>query len=330
MKLGTIKLKNNLILSPLLNVSTAPYRQFCRTFHPIGLVCVPMIYTKRLISNPNSIIHELLKIEEESPISVQLIGNNEEALKRAINFLESYKFDVLDINAGCPSNRAIKAKEGGYLLKDLKKLESLLKIALKYSSRPVSLKTRIGFENSNNNIEFRKIINDSGLEFLTLHARTVKDRFDNSTLDLDAFKKFKEKISIPVVGNGDIFDAKSAKHFLDHADVNGLMIGRGTMGNPEIFRQVHEYLTRGKEIAFKNNKDKCKSNIEIYEQIIDKFLEDVKLNHSHEEFKFVELKRNSIWLTKNIENSTIIRRELSKTKNLNHLKETIQNCLKSN
>ncbi len=328
MKLGTLNLENNLILSPLLNVTTGPYRRFCKKFNKIGLVCVPMFYSKRITNEPKSVVHELYKIEEERPISVQLIGSDTEALKKAIEFLENYKFDVLDINAGCPSRRAIKASQGGYLLKDLRKLEELLNTALKYSSRPVSLKTRLGYENTIKINELARIVNNSGIEFLTVHARTVKNRFDNSLLDLETLKKLKKIAEIPLIGNGDINNPNFAKLFLDYTKVDGLMIGRGSMGNPKIFSQIYEYITNDKETLFKNNIDLMKKFIKIYEQTLDDFLDGISFNYPRNEYKFIELKRNSIWLTKNIDNSTDIRRELSRAKNLKQLRILLQRIFK--
>ncbi len=330
MKLGNLELENNLFLAPLQNTTTAPFRRFCRKFYEIGLVSVPMIYTKNIMNNPKSIEYELYKIENETPISVQLIGNDKESLKKAIEYLESYKFNVIDINAGCPSKRAIRGEYGGYLLRDLYKLEDLLETAVKYSSKPISLKTRLGFKRPKKIDEFAKIINDVGIEFATIHTRLVSDRFDDSTLDLDTLKKLKEVVEIPLVGNGDITNPIFAKHFLDYTNVDALMIGRGAMGNPEIFRQIDEYLTNGIEIPFNNNKTQLKTKIELYEQVLDDYLEGAILKFSHEEYKFMELKRNSIWLTRNIEKSTIIRENLSKTRNLVQLREELIKIYKRN
>ena len=158
--------RRNIFLAPLQNVTTAPYRRFCRLFHDIGLVSVPMFYMKRIASNPNSIQVDLHKIEEERPISIQLIGNDVEALKNSIEYLESYNFDVLDIKAGCPSRRAINSRSGGYLIKDLKLLNELLEIALKTSSKPISLKTRIGFKNTENINQIANLINESDINFV--------------------------------------------------------------------------------------------------------------------------------------------------------------------
>ncbi|MFX0043602.1 MAG: tRNA dihydrouridine synthase [Candidatus Hodarchaeota archaeon] len=326
MKLGTLRLENRYILAPMQNVTTGPYRRFCRKFQKIGLVSVPMLYTKRIEKNPDTLVYDLYKIEEERPISVQLISSNPISLKKSIDYLESYSFDVLDINAGCPSRRAIKAKEGGYLLKNLESLENLINTAIKNSSKPVSLKIRIGFENSNNIKEIAEIANNSGIDFLTVHARTVKSFFERNTLNLEFVKKLKENLIIPLVGNGDISSPIAAKYFIDYTNVDALMIGRETMGNPQIFNQIHEYFIQGKEILFKNDKNVMKQNIELYKKCLDELLNGIILPRNINEYKFVELKRNSIWLAKGIKNSAIIRKQISNSKNLEHL-ELILNTI---
>ncbi len=324
MKLGTLSLVNRYILAPMQRVTTAPYRIFCRRFQKIGLVSVPMIYTKSITNNSKSNEHELYKIEEESPISIQLIGSDFDALKNSIDFLESYEYDVLDINAGCPSRRAINAHEGGYLLKDLDRLKELLQIAVKNSSKPISLKVRTGYAKPMNIDNFSKIVNDSGIDFLIIHARTVKNNLIKGTLDLDTVKRLKELLTIPLVGNGDISNPQTAKHFIDYTKVDALMIGRESMGNPMIFHQIHEYFTKGEEVLFKNNMDLLRKYFKIYEEIIDEFLNDITFSYGNEKFKFVELKRNAIWLTKSIENSTAIRTRLSVAKNLTQIKKILK------
>ncbi len=320
MRLGSLDLDNRYILAPMLNVTTAPYRRFCRKFYNVGLVSVPMLYTKRIEKSPISIEKDLIKIEEERPISVQLIGSDPEALKTTIDYLESYKYDVLDLNAGCPSKRAIKAKEGGYLMKDFKNLRQLIQTAVKHSTKPISLKIRTGYDKPFDIEEMARLINDSGINFLIIHARMVKSNFSEGTLDLETVKKLKERLAIPLVGNGDIVSAKSAKYFIDYTQVDALMIGRESMGNPQIFNQLHEYFTQGNEITSKRNIDLIKEYIKIYEEKVDEFLRGISHPLGNDEIKFIELKRNAIWLMRDIENSKIIRHQLNKAKSIQHIK----------
>ncbi|MFX1375285.1 MAG: tRNA dihydrouridine synthase [Promethearchaeota archaeon] len=323
MKLGTIEISNRYILAPMQNVTTAPYRRFCRKFHEIGLVSIPMIYSKRVIKDPQFLEYELCKIEEERPISIQLIGSEVDALKKTIEYLESYEFDVLDINAGCPSRRAIKAREGGYLMKDLNLLDKIIHTASKTCSKPVSMKIRTGFDKPVDVGKLAEIINNSGINLLSIHARTVLSKFNDETLDLDIVKRIKEKVIVPVIGNGNIINPITAKHFINYTNVDAFMIGRETMGNPNIFNQIHEYLVNNRLISFKNNREIMETHIKIYENIIDKFLNDVSHPLGNELVKFNELKRNAIWLSKNIDNSTEIRIQISKTKNLIQLQSIL-------
>ena len=329
MKLGTLDLANRYVLAPMQNVTTAPFRRFLRKFQEIGLVSVPMLYTKRIASNSNSIAHELSKIEDEKPISVQIIGRDLDALRKSIDYLESFNFDVLDINAGCPSRRAINAREGGYLMKDLKRLEEILQVAVKNSSKPVSLKIRTGFNKPMDFGDLYKTLNNSGITFLTVHARTVKSKFISNSLDLKTLRKLKELLTIPIVGNGDITSVLSAKNFIEQTDVDALMIGRETMGNPKIFHQIHEYLLHKKIVPLLHNLDLVEYYINIYEEIIDDFLTNLSLPNGNEKFKFNELRRNSIWLTNNVRDSTKIRTQLSKTKNLKQLKSKLRETFSS-
>jgi tRNA-dihydrouridine synthase B len=329
MRLGRIDVKSDLILAPMQNVTTSPYRRFCRKVSEnVGLVIVPMLYIKRLEKNPSSVELELYRIKEERPIGVQLIGSNMDALKKSIEFLETYEFDFLDLNAGCPSKRAIKAQEGGYLLNDLEKLSQLVQTALKFSSHPVSLKIRTGFEKPVDVNEFISLIDNLDLEFITIHGRTVQDRFSDMKIDLDTIRDIKTNISIPVIGNGDLVDYNTAKYFLEYTCVDGLMIGRGSIGNPEIFTQIDKFLQYGIETSIENNIIKWQQFIELYEDCIDNFLDDNSpIKYEKDIFKFSELYRNSIWLTKYIKDSTSIRRNISKAKNLTQLKNTFKNVI---
>lgn len=320
MRLGSLNLENRYVLAPMLNVTTAPYRRFCRSFYNIGLVSVPMLYTKRIEKNPKSVEKDLIKIEEERPISVQLIGSDPKALKKTIEFLESYNFDVLDLNAGCPSKRAIKAKEGGYLMKDFESLKVLIRTAVKYSARPVSLKIRTGYDKPFDITDMTEIINNSGIDFLIIHAKLVKSNLFEGTLDLETVKKLKERLTIPLIGNGDITSSKSAKYFIDYTKVDALMIGRESMGNPGIFKQLHEYFTRGNDIPSKRNFDLIKEYLRIYEEIVDEFLNGISHPLGNDKIKFIELKRNAIWLIRDIQNSKIIRYQLNKAKSIQEIK----------
>jgi tRNA-dihydrouridine synthase B len=159
-----------------------------------------------------------------------------------------------------------------------------------------------------------------------MHARTVESRFGNDTLNLDALKRLKELIRVPLIGSGDIINPEIAKNVLEYTKVDAIMIGRGSIGNPKIFHHINEYLTKKIKVFTRNNINSLKNYVKIYEQVLDDYIEETKLNYPIEKYKFTELKRNAIWLTKNIKESTFLRRELGNAKNLNQLRNILQNA----
>jgi nifR3 family TIM-barrel protein len=330
MNLGKIKIANNLLLAPLQNITTPPFRRFCRKFFNIGLVFIPMIYTKRITSDIKSIKEELIKIEQEKPIFLQLMGRDLDDFKKTLELLESYDLSGVDINAGCSSKRSLNSKSGAYLIKDLDHLVKLLDTVVKYTSYPISLKTRIGDSKPENIKEIIRIVNNSDIDFLTIHARTIKGKFDKNELNLEALKTFKELSKIPVIGNGDITDPYSAKEVLELTKVDGLMIGREAMGNPNIFNEISDFLSKGEFTPFTNDLEVWYERVCLYEKCIEDYLNDIEISISYEDYKFSELKRNSIWLTRNLRNSTSLRKKLSKTKSLEQLKSQIEKIYNSN
>ncbi|MGV9171607.1 MAG: tRNA dihydrouridine synthase [Promethearchaeia archaeon] len=324
MRIENLQFENNLFLAPLQNVTTAPYRRFCRHYSKIGLVSVPMLYMLRVANSPESLRPELVKIEEERPISIQLIGNQPQALIKSLEILESYQFDMLDINAGCPSRRAITSQRGGYLMGHLKELKKMIDTAAKYSAKPISVKIRTGLNKSADIEDLSKILNESGISMVTVHARTVKERFNENALDLEFVKQLKQRVDIPVIGNGDIWDGKSAKRYLEFTGVDGLMIGRASKGDPTVFARIRNYLQEGERIPVQNTIDVLRERVRTYEQIIDAFLEGTHLMEVKPDFKYSELFRNAIWLTKNMPESTQLRRELSKCKSVTEITKKLE------
>jgi len=167
-------------------------------------------------------------------------------------------------------------------------------------------------------------VNPSGIDFLTIHGRTVKGRYLDSTLDLNTIKKIKSLVKIPVVGNGNIDGGLTAEKFLEFTKVDALMIGRVSMGNPEIFKQINQYFSKGIEPKCENSLSEVRKYLKLYEECVDEFLDDaIDMPFSHEKFKLMELRRNAIWFTKNIQDAISLRTQISKIKNLEELRDLI-------
>lgn len=304
LKIGNIELKNNLILAPMAGVTDLPFRIIVEKFNP-GLVCTEMVSSKALFYDDEK-TKQLLKCDgEKRPISMQIFGSDPETMGFATKYVSKLA-DIVDINMGCPAPKVVKNGDGSKLLLNLNKVEEIVKAVVANSKVPVTLKYRKGWDN--NNIvacEVAKIAEKNGISAITIHGRT-RDEFYSGKVDLDIIKKVKESVNIPVIGNGDIIDEESAKNMFEYTGVDGIMIGRGTMGNPWIFEQIQHYLKTGEKLLSPTNKEKYEILREHIELDIFYKGETVALN---------EMRKHIAWYTKNMPNSSIFRNEINHIEN---------------
>ena len=245
--IGNVTLPNNVILAPMAGVTDMPYRILCREMGA-GLICMEMISAKAIYYN-NKNTEELLTIDEkERPVSLQLFGNDpviiSEMAKRIAD-TEARPFDILDINMGCPVPKVVGNGEGSALMKDPKLAAEIIRMTSSAINKPVTAKIRLGFNDENINcVEMAKMLEDAGAAAIALHART-REQYYSGEARWEYISKVKDAVSIPVIGNGDVKDALSAKKMLDETGCDGIMIGRAAQGNPWIFREITTYLETG-------------------------------------------------------------------------------------
>jgi len=238
-KIGDIKIRIPIFLAPMLDVTDLPYRLLCRKAGA-GMAYTEMLYTSAILHKNKKTKDMMKTCKEDKPIGVQVTGKNRREFKQLIPFLE--KYDLIDINAGCPSVKISENQAGAYLLKSPEKIAKIIK-ALKPAGIPVTVKIRLGYSKKNT-LKIAKTIEKAGADAITIHARTAIQ--SNSTpADWNEIKKAKDNLSIPLIGNGDINSGKKAAEMLEIAD--GAMIGRAAIGNPLIFKQINYYLKTGKE-----------------------------------------------------------------------------------
>ena len=301
LKIGNVELQNNLILAPMAGVTDLPFRTIVEKFKP-GLVCTEMVSSKALFYGDEK-TKQLLKCDgEKRPISMQIFGSDPETMGFAAKYVSKLA-DIVDINMGCPAPKVVKNGDGSKLLLDLNKVEEIVKSVVANSEVPVTLKYRKGWDN--NNIvacEVAKIAEKNGISAITIHGRT-RDEFYSGRADLDIIKEVKESVNIPVIGNGDVIDEESAKYMFEYTGVDGIMIGRGTMGNPWIFEQIQHYLETGEKLPSPTNQEKY----EILKEHI-----ELDIRYKGEVVALNEMRKHIAWYTKNMPNSSSFRNYINK------------------
>lgn len=234
MKIGQIQLPNPVILAPMAGVTDLVYRKICKELGS-ALSVTEMISGKGLMYTQKESIR-IADINETGLVAIQLFGSEFEPMIRATEIINQIKPHFLDLNMGCPAVKIVKNSEGSALMLQPERASELMQILVKHAEMPVTVKIRLGWDAKNKNfIEIAKRAEQAGISAVTLHART-RDQFYAGQADWQAIKELKEKISIPVIGNGDIWHAEDALRMMQQTGADGVMIGRGALGNPWLIR----------------------------------------------------------------------------------------------
>ncbi|MBQ7943776.1 MAG: tRNA dihydrouridine synthase DusB [Lachnospiraceae bacterium] len=242
--IGNVTLDNNVILAPMAGVTDLPFRLLCKE-QGAGLLCMEMVSAKAVHYN-NKNTDALMEIHpEEMPVSLQLFGSEPDIMAETAKRIEERPFAFLDVNMGCPVPKVVNNREGSALMKEPKLVREIVTALVKAIDKPVTVKIRKGFDDDHvNAVEIAKIIEDSGAAAIAVHGRT-REQYYSGKADWDIIRQVKEAVSIPVIGNGDVTGALSAKQMLDETGCDGIMVGRACQGNPWIFREITQYLDTG-------------------------------------------------------------------------------------
>ncbi len=235
-KIGDITTENNLFLAPLAGYSDAALRIICNDYGA-SLAFTEMVSCKGLKYNPEKSLELLYTYPEEKLKAVQIFGNDPDIMGEIASSQYLEKFDLIDINMGCPVPKIYNNKEGSYLLNDLNLASKIIK-SVKKSNKPVSVKFRVGLKEGEFVTEdFAKMCEDSGADMITIHGR-VKTAIYSGPCNFEEIKKAKRAVKIPVIGNGGIFSLADADEMMEKAEVDGVMVARGAMNNPMIFSEI--------------------------------------------------------------------------------------------
>lgn len=252
-------------------------------------------------------------MEKKDQFGVQIFGSDIESISFAASKV-SKEFDIVDINMGCPAPKVVKNGDGSKLLQNLDLVGKIVEEVVKASSVPVTVKIRKGFNKSDVSVEASKIIEQAGASMIIIHGRT-RDEYFSGDVDLDAIKKVKDAVDIPVIGNGNIVDEESALHMFEYTGVDGIMIGRGAMGNPWIFSRIIHYLQTGEKLEEISNKQKLETIIKHVE---------LEVAEKGERIGIPELRKHLACYTKNLQDASKIRVKINGI----NTKEELIECLK--
>lgn len=312
LQIGNVTTENNIILAPMAGITDLPFRSVVEEFG-VGLVYTEMASAKAIFYGDEK-TNKLLNIKgEKRPIGVQIFGSDIESMSYATRKL-SKEFDIVDINMGCPAPKVVKNGDGSRLLKNLDLVGRIVEEVVKASSVPVTVKIRKGFNKEDVSVEVAKIIEQAGASMLTIHGRT-RDEYFSGNVDLEAIKKVKQVLHIPVIGNGNIVDEESALNMLEYTGVDGIMIGRGAMGNPWIFSKIIHYLKTGEKLKEISNERKL--------QIIIKHIE-LEVEEKGERVGIPELRKHLACYIRNLQNARKIRVEINKINTKEELISTLK------
>lgn len=308
MKIGNINLKNNLILAPLLGVNCVAYRLLCKN-HGCDLSTTAMVHPDSLWNQKD----KLDVIKEESPVSIQIVGKDPTEMAKAAEFLEP-QADIIDINLGCPDQKVLANHAGAFLIKHPEQMEKMVSKVASSINKPVTAKIRIGWDDKTiNAVEVSKKLENCGVQAIAVHGRTRKQGYTGKA-NWKVIRQVKESVNIPVIGNGDIFQATDYQRMINKTGVDAVMIGRGAMGNPQLFENI---------IKLKNNQPIIQKNQNIAHEYFKEFVDYYQKYSTRDNLS--EIRQHAMWLAKGVNNGAALKNSLSKChtiKELNKIFET--------
>ena len=312
-KIGNVELENNLILAPMAGITDRPFRILCKDFGA-GMVCTEMVSSKAIVYQDEKTLKMLYTEGEKAPISIQIFGSDPVIMGKAAQFLND-KADIIDINMGCPAPKVVKNGDGSKLLLNLALVDEIVRAVVASTDLPVTVKMRKGWDQEHIVAqEAAKIIEKAGASAITIHGRT-REEYYTGHADWEIIKKVKDSVKIPVLGNGDVTCAEDACHMFEQTGVDGIMLGRATLGAPWIFKRINQYLETGKILPEMQETEK----LEVIMRHID------LLNEEKGEYTAVrEMRKHISWYIKNKPNAAKMREYINQLEKI----EEVKNALK--
>jgi nifR3 family TIM-barrel protein len=245
LKIGNVEAPNKVVLAPMAGVCNPAFRLIAKEFG-VGLVCAEMVSDKAILHGNHRTLEMLYVDDREKPLSLQIFGGDTDSLVEAAKYVDqNTNADIIDINMGCPVPKITKCDAGARWLLDPSRIEQMISTVVKSVTKPVTVKMRIGWDDDHvYAVQNAKAVENGGGSAVSVHGRTRVQMYTGHA-NWDIIKEVKEAVSIPVIGNGDVFTPEDAKRMLEHTGVDGVMIGRAALGNPWMLYRTIQYLTKG-------------------------------------------------------------------------------------
>ena len=313
MKIGTVQLKNPVILAPMAGVTDLPFRLLCSELGA-GLVCTEMVSAKA-ISFHNRNTEALLQIDPgEHPVSLQLFGSDPDIISEMASYIEERPFDILDLNMGCPVPKVVKNGEGSALLNQPRLVEEIISKTVRAIKKPVTVKIRKGFEDGESRAaEIARIAEASGAAAVAVHGRT-RSQYYAGRADWQVIREVKEAVKIPVIGNGDVDSPEKAKELFEETGCDGVMIGRAARGNPWIFKEVSTYLATG-TIPERPSKEEIRNMMFRHMEM--------QVEYRGEYSGIREMRKHISWYTAGFPNSAKLRQAVNQAETAEQMRELL-------
>ena len=314
-KIGNVEIKNKVVLAPMAGVCNSAFRRIIKEMGA-GLLYAEMVSDKALVYNNEKTKEMLYMTEDERPISQQIFGSDKESFVEAAKIIEeSMHPDIIDINMGCPVPKvAVKSQAGSALLKDPDKIYEIVKAVKEAVNVPVTVKIRSGWDkNSINAVLVAKTCERAGASAIAVHPRTRSQGYSGKA-NWNIIKEVKEAVNIPVIGNGDILSAKDAKKMIDETGCDAVMIGRGTLGNPYLIKQVVRYLEDGVLLKDQSPKERMKTCLKHFNYL---------LKIKPEKVAILEMRTHAAWYLKGLPNGVNVKKRLYELKTKEEFISTI-------